>query len=119
MEIYFVDDKPRILARQRRYVAFRQNIESYTYNGVEFWTGDAVSYAEALESAKNRSEYYAQKAANLRADDKLLIDATHDYLLKIIDSERGDAFTLFMTPFEEWQHVLREDAYTIPEIYKK
>ena len=119
MEIFFVHDQPRVLAGAKRFIAFRKNIEEYKINGGTFYTGDAISYVEAMESVKSRSQLLRDKSNQMNAQDKAIVDATYEYFLQIVDGERGDAFTLMMTPFEDWCDILQEDKYTIPDIYLK
>lgn len=115
MEIYFIDDKLRIIVQTERAVRFRTNVENYTVGEDIFKTADALSYKEVIETLRARSN-----AAMLRGDGTLtaLENATYEYYLEIFDTDRGDAFTMFMMPFEKWCTVLDTDQYTTPEIYK-
>lgn len=115
MEIYFIEDRLRVIVQSDRAIRFRSNIEDYVVGGVTFKTADALTYQEVIEGIRARSNAAAQRNDNTTTD---LENATYEYYLDLFDTSRGDAFTLFMMPFEKWCSVLDVDKYTIPEIYK-
>lgn len=123
MEIYFIDDVPKVLALGYKYTRFRKNCQEINFEelpGSTFYIGDASTYIEAIESIKHRSKLCKNNTTVSNPSvHEVLVQATVLFVRDYVDASRGDGFLLHMHPFSEWCTLLEENGgYTIPEEYR-
>lgn len=110
MDLYFVNDQPKMIYDTWKYARVRQNCEKMVINSKEYYICDARNYQEALDQLLLRSKQY---------DDNKLSESFKTALMHatgvVIDHTRGDGFTLLMIPFGEWHELLTD--YKIPPEY--
>jgi hypothetical protein len=100
MDLFFVNDEPRVLYASPKYTRALKNVQPFTHDGCTFWSAEST-HVNALQRLKDLSAMYTKSVIN--ASFKA---ALYAYLGTIIDADRGDGFTLLMIPFEDWITVL-------------
>lgn len=110
MEIFFVDDIPMCIYSST--CSFpKKSWKKVDYEDTFYYEVPAHSYEEAIEHLQWRS-YDLENSTHAREFHKMITYAT----AQIVDTERGDGFSLMLTDISEWANLLKD--YEIPEIYK-
>lgn len=111
MELYFLNDEPKMIYDTKKYARVRPNVQEVEYPGGVCYICDALSYEEAMERLIFQSNQAKKNA--LRRDFAV---GVNNALTQIIDPVRGDGFSFMMMPVEEWADMLTD--FTVPEVYK-
>lgn len=111
MELYFVNDQPKMIYDTKKYARVRPNVVEVSHPDGVVYICDAHDYAEAMERLLFQCQQ--SKEGKLRKDfENGIVNAT----AQIIDPVRGDGFSFMMMPLSAWADMLID--YTIPEEYK-
>ncbi len=91
MQLYFIDDTPRVIISSLRYARVRKDYVEFEHNGDTFYLAAAISFQECIEHNRMRLE----QAKNGWLEDNFA-SAILPALRSMIDPARGDGFTLNM-----------------------
>lgn len=111
MELYFVDDQPKIILESKKYARVRPGYEQHTFDGLTYYTANALSYKEAIDHLKTKVQQIVTGSAS--SDFKRML---HSGTGRIIDGGRGDGFTFMMVDMDDWGELLAN--LETPEVYK-